>query len=350
MLTHLKLENFRNHKNLEIELGRTTFIVGPNGAGKSNILEAISVLSFCRSYRDEVKSNLICFDSTFARIVSDDLEICLMKTPQSALRAKSKGILKKAVDFVGELPAVVLTPESFSIIIGGPNERRRFLDLMLSQTSQTYLRALVDYNKVKKQRNRLLKNIHLGISNPKELDYWDRELVLFGDLITEERIRSVNFINNLIRQIYESIAESKDKTLEIVYQKSSHNLESDLIKFRTKDIATERSNFGPHRDDLIFEFDGRNMSNFASRGEMKSALLALKISELKYLENESKKQGYREKAEPILLLDDVFSEFDAKHREHLSKLIVEYQTVITSTDRSLLDDKSLGKVKVIDLG
>ena len=348
MIKKLKLENFRNHKNLEVELGYTTVIIGPNGAGKSNILEAVSLISFCRSYREETKSNLIHFESDFSRVSTDNFEICLIKSPVASLRAKKKGVVRKAVDFVGELPAVIFSPESFNIVMGGPNERRRFLDMMLSETSKSYISNLVDYNKIKKQRNHLLRNIHQGASKPSELDYWDKELAGLGNLIIKERISAIDFINPIISGLYEEISGQKNSKLEVVYQKSSPNLAEDLVHFRQKDIVTERSNFGPHRDDLLFLFNGRNMARFSSRGEIKSALLALKIAELKYLEKELKKKNL-DKREPILLLDDVYSEFDADHKKHLSKLLIEYQTIITSADNSILDEKMLGDAKIIDL-
>ncbi|MCL5410735.1 MAG: DNA replication and repair protein RecF [Patescibacteria group bacterium] len=353
MFNHLCLENFRNHKKFEIDLDQITVLVGLNGAGKSNILEAMTMLSFCRSFREDDKKNLINFDSDYARIVGDDLEIFLSKTPRLFMQAKEKGINRKLSDFIGCLPTVVFSSETISIITGSPSDRRRFLDVMISQINSEYLRTLIDYKKVKQQRNNLLQRIFQRQSGENELDFWDKELVKLGGVIVEERKKVINYINDFLSNLYQTISGDAGANLRIAYIKNfeADDLEEALHRFRRREIASGKTIFGPHRDDIIFELNGRNMANFASRGEIRSAVLALKIAELKYIENikEESLEINNSLVKPILLLDDIFSEFDPERRAHLGELVSQYQSLITSTEESHLSPELLKKAKIIEI-
>ena len=352
MFKKLSLENFRNHKKFEIDLDRITVLVGLNGAGKSNILEAMTMLSFCRSFREEDKRNLINYDQDYARIVGDDLEIFITKTPRLFMQAKEKGISRKLSDFIGLLPTVVFSSETILIITGSPSDRRRFLDVMISQINSEYLRTLISYKKVKQQRNNLLQRIFQRQGEEDELDFWDKELVRLGSIIIKEREEAVLIIDSALPELYQSISGDSKADFKVGYLKSFEGeMEEALRRFRRREIASGRTIFGPHRDDIIFTLDGRNMANFASRGEIRSAILALKIAELKYLEN-IKKKSLRESnnsAKPILLLDDIFSEFDPERRAHLGELVSQYQSLITSTEESHLSPELLKKAKVIEI-
>ncbi|MEK7097580.1 MAG: DNA replication and repair protein RecF, partial [Patescibacteria group bacterium] len=290
MFKKLSLENFRNHKKFEIDLDRITVLVGLNGAGKSNILEAMTMLSFCRSFREEDKRNLINYDQDYARIVGDDLEIFITKTPRLFMQAKEKGISRKLSDFIGLLPTVVFSSETILIITGSPSDRRRFLDVMISQINSEYLRTLISYKKVKQQRNNLLQRIFQRQGEEDELDFWDKELVRLGSIIIKEREEAVLIIDSALPELYQSISGDSKADFKVGYLKSFEGeMEEALRRFRRREIASGRTIFGHHRDDIIFTLDGRNMANFASRGEIRSAILAFKIAELKYLENIKKK-------------------------------------------------------------
>lgn len=352
MFKHLRLENFRNHKKFELNFDQITVLVGLNGSGKSNILEAMTMLSFCRSFREEDKKNLINFDSDYARVVGDDLEIFITKAPRLLMQAKEKGVNRKLSDFIGRLPTVVFSSETISIITGSPSDRRRFMDVMISQINSEYLRTLIGYKKVKQQRNNLLQRIFQRQGNEDELDFWDKELIKLGSMIIEEREEAVLIINGALPKLYQSISGDPKADFKIGYLKSFEGeMEEALRRFRRREIASGRTLFGPHRDDIIFTLDGRNMANFASRGEIRSAVLALKIAELKYLEN-IKEKSLRESdnsAKPILLLDDIFSEFDPTRRARLGELVSQYQSLITSTEESHLSPELLKKSKVIEI-
>ncbi len=343
MLQNIKLENFRNHAKKEFELAQITVFIGKNGVGKSNILEAVSLLSFCKSFREENKRNLISYDADFARVVGGELEVFIQKEPIALYKAKSRGVFRRKVDFIGLMPAVIFSPETMAIITGGPKERRRFLDAMISQVDRDYLLALISFEKVKEQRNSLLQNIAKGFGREDELDYWDEKFVEHASTILAKRNQAISFFNQRLSQLYETISGLPKQALEINYiQTLTTEIKDNLSANRRREIASGRSLFGPHRDDIIINLNSHNMANYASRGEIRSGVLALKIAEINYLEQNHPNHQIK----PILLLDDIFSEFDKDRRSYLGKLIQGYQTIITTTDEEFLspDLKTLSKV------
>ncbi len=341
MLKHLSLTNYRNHSKFELELSEITVLIGKNGAGKTNVLESIELLSSCRSFRGDNRLDLIKFGADFTRVVGDDLEVFVQRIPRLSFQVKERGIKRKVADFVGLLPSVIFTPETLQIITGEPKERRRFLDIVISQKDHKYLRALQDYKKVLTQRNNLLKLISEGRSSEGELDFWDQELVVAAKIITEGRKEAINSFSREVSQFYQTISGQKKSQVEIIYHaKAEGDFAAKLLAKRGIDVAVGLTTSGPHRDDLQFKLNTLEAEKYASRGEIRSIVLALKMAELKYLENDIK---------PILLLDDIFSEFDTVRRAHLYDLIKNYQSVITTTDRNHLSPELLTKASVIEV-
>lgn len=356
MLKTLHLQNFRNHKDFRLDLDRITIITGANGTGKSNILEALAMLAFCRSFRAAKKQQMINFESDFARLTADDAELFFGFTPQFTFKGKIRGLPQKLTGFVGFRPAVVLSPETLEIITGSPADRRRFLDIMMSQVDRDYLDALVSYGSIKQQRNSLLRRLKHREAQEPELNYWDGQLIQLAGIITTKRVETVEFLNQFLTGTYRRISagehsESTDGSGLIVrHIKNYDDLAADLSRYRSRDIAGERTNLGPHRDDLAFELNRRDMLKYASRGEIKSAILALKMAEMKFIEGKRKLNPSRyENTAPTLLLDDIFSEFDPVRRRHLSELLDEYQTVITTADIEGLPEGLLKKSKLVKL-
>ena len=348
MLKNINLENFRSHHKFDLDLDHITIILGPNGAGKTNILEAISLLSFCRSFREDDKKNLINIDKEYARITGDDLELFMTRHPRLILKVKTKGIARKVADFIGYLPSVVFSPETISIITDSPSYRRRFLDIMISQVDREYLVSLMNFKKIRQQRNNLLQHIAKGLGNESELSFWDNEFAKESKIIIDKRGESVRFLNGILAKFYQSISGNKTDVLQLEYH---NNFEGDILNHlkesRAREIAYGGTIFGPHRDDLIFKLNGKDMGNFASRGELKSAILALKIAELNFLESKPKFED--NEYAPLLLLDDIFSEFDPVRRAHLSKLISQYQSVITTTEKEHIPEELLKEAKIVEL-
>lgn len=352
MLKKLTLENFRSHKKYSIDLDKTTVLVGLNGAGKTNVLEAISLLAHGRSFREDDKRNLINFDEEYCRVVGDDLEVFITDSPRLKTLGKIRGVGKRMTEFIGSQPAVVFSPETIDIIIGAPAMRRRFLDIMIAQVDKEYLRALAAYTKVRRQRNRLLQSIAEGRANESELEFWDLELVEHAKIISTRRIDVLWSFNKELKRLYIEISGDESSDFEIKYiNKSGDDLKLKLEESRAREIAYGATIYGPHRDDLEFRLNTKNMANYASRGELRSAILALKVAELNFLDKAMKNDTLRweEGASPILLLDDIFSEFDKERREHLGKIILLYQTLITTTETGHLSSDLLKKAKIVEL-
>lgn len=345
MLKVLKLENFRNHEHFELDLGKTTVILGQNGIGKTNILEAIALLSFCRSFRLDDKKNLIQKDKEYFRIVGDDLEIFLSKTPRSMMQVKERGAARKISDFIGLLPAVVFSYETIAVISGSPMDRRRFLDVMISQVDKEYFRALVEYKKIKTQRNNLLQKVSMGLAKEDEMVFWNERFVELGMFIVRTREGAIEYLNTNLGKNYELISGEIGSSLKLEYMKNSDDLNESLRRLGKKEMIIGKTLFGPHKDDIKFNLNSLDMSLFASRGEIRSAILSLKIEELNFIEKNNKMPD----STPILLLDDIFSELDPKRREHLGELVGNYQTLITSTEESLLSEYILNNAKVVKL-
>ncbi|MEI6144572.1 MAG: DNA replication and repair protein RecF, partial [Candidatus Berkelbacteria bacterium] len=215
MLKTLSLTNYRNHSKFELELSEITVLIGKNGIGKTNVLESIGALSSCRSFRGDNRLEMIKFDADYARIVGDDLEIFIQRTPRLVFQVKERGIKRKVADFVGLLPSVVFSPESLEIIIGDPKERRRFLDIVISQKDHKYLRALQDYKKILSQRNNLLKLISDGRASVDQLDFWDTEMVVTAKIITNSRQSAVADFAGLISGFYQTISGQKNSAIDL---------------------------------------------------------------------------------------------------------------------------------------
>ena len=341
VLKHLSLTNYRNHSKFELDLGEITVLIGKNGTGKTNVLESIGVLSSCRSFRGDNRLELIKFDSDYARIVGDDLEVFIQNSPRLSFQVKERGIKRKVADFVGLLPSVIFSPESLEIVKGEPKERRRFLDILISQKDHRYFQNLLDYKKVLTQRNGLLKRILDNQAGEDELSFWDDEMVGLAISITKQRGSVVSEFSSELSDFYRVISGKKESTLEIHYHpKAGEGFAEKLHARRAIDIAAGTTTTGPHRDDLEFKLNNLEASKYASRGELRTVVLSLKAAELKYLENDKR---------PILLLDDVFSEFDADRRAHLAEIVSNYQTLITTTDREHLSPEILTKASVIEV-
>ena len=343
-LTSIKLENFRNHERLDLKLAPITAIIGVNGVGKSNIIEAIALLSSCRSYREEDKRNMVMEGKTFARISSGELEIFLQREPTALLKAKIRGVFKRHSEFIGTLRSVVFSPETIDLIYGSPKARRRFIDILISQKDREYLRNLMAYEKVRKERNSLLQRVAERLAEPSELDFWDEEFIKYGVQIIEKRLETILGLNALLSKNYRCISGNNGDLAEIIYHESTgdRRLPQRIAADRQKEIWAKRSLFGPHRDDIRFLLNNHEAATYASRGESKSLVLSLKIAETEILADSDQEK-------PILLLDDLFSEFDMIRREHLMQFATKYQTIITTTDQALFGGEFQKLIDFVEL-
>lgn len=345
-LKQINLTNFRNYGSLSLDFDqRPTILVGNNAVGKSNLLEAIYLLSTTKSLRVETEDELIKEGEEFTRIegfIADpETELLiLVNSPSNEVNFRKKimvnGISKRAVDFIGNLPAVIFYPSDINMVTGAPSLRRWHLDLSLAQVDPYYKKALTLYEQILISRNRVLKRIREGQGRMDELRYWTDELVKQGKLISEKRKDFFEFISAAYA------VNSLDKLLgdfRFEYRESEVTAER-LSETNGREVAAAATLIGPHRDDFLCLLDGRSLAHFGSRGEQRTATLAFKLSQLEYM---AKVFGKR----PILLLDDVFSELDANHRAHVVEIVGKQQTIIATVELENIPKEFLNSARIL---
>ena len=359
-LKSLSLTNFRNYNDFESNFKKGLVILtGQNGAGKTNLLEAVQLLSLSKSFRARSDYDLVRFDMDYAKIrgkvkqnsTETDLDITIEKAQRRQKTIKVNGIEKKAFDLVGELVTVLFAPEDLNLIGASPGDRRKYLDVVICQTNRDYCRSLAQYKKVLQNRNQLLSNIKEGFSSKDELSFWNEKLVILGAKIIVQRRKVINFFNTRLSEVYNEICDSKDQELKLIYRPNLPLIKGssipdifmqELINKQDREIYKTVTLVGPHRDNFIFELNNNKLATFGSRGECRSAILALKSTELDFVE---KKLGER----PLLLLDDVFSELDKQRRNHMFDLVSRQQTFITTADFVALEVGFVREAQVIKI-
>lgn len=276
---------------------------------------------------------------------------------------------------LGRLAVVLFLPESLQLVAGPPQLRRQFLDLLLIQEDRRYAYHLLQLQKVLRQRNKLLKLINEAGTGADQLAFWDETMIEHSGLLFLSRARGLAAINETIAERYRTMSGQKGE-LGLEYRpaavsvsegeserlKDPANRPSDrgewaallgqtLTRYQYRELAAGRTLYGPQRDDFVFVLDGRPLADFGSRGELRSAVLALKACEADYLINHFKNQTDPAAAAPLVfLLDDVYSELDEERRGQLARLIGDHQAVITTTDLSHLDAATQKIAKVITIG
>jgi DNA replication and repair protein RecF len=330
MVTDLRLQHFRSYGDASFELSPgVNIVVGPNASGKTNLLEALLVLARGNSYRAK-DGELVQFKKPWARLDAH-LGDSEQRTVKITLEPPTKsyeitGKSYKRLSFNNTLPVVLFEPEHLRLLSGGPERRREYVDDLLEQTIVGYGTLRRKYRRTLAQRNALLKQ-H---GTRTQVFPWDLRLSELAGQIVRARTRIAERLNEETSPLYQELSTSKTR-VSLVYEARwpAESYESKLLKELENnlalDIARGFTAAGPHREDLLVLFDGRPAQETASRGEIRTAVLALKIIELKIIE---KARGMT----PLLLLDDVFSELDGKRRHALTDYLAPYQTFITTTD------------------
>lgn len=333
MITKLILKQFRNHKLLEIPISSNLIaITGPNASGKTNILESIYISSISKSFRSS-DAKLITHGEDFFTIdrYEDDINIHIrysLINGSGTKKFKYKNKYTPIKDMIGKNPVVLFEPRDLDLLVGLPAIRRRYLDQLLSQTDQQYLLSLKKYKKLLMSRNSLLRRAKKQtVSNLGELLFiLNIQIVEPAMYIISARKKLIEEIQDIITNNYSKISKS-DIDIIISYSPSADNQDQLLSKIEqntSRDIVTGFSSIGPHREDFKVIFNSHNIEDNASRGEVRSLVLAFKLSELEYIEKVLHKR-------PTLLLDDVLSELDDNRQTYLLNNLSSQQTFITTT-------------------
>lgn len=338
MLTSLRLQNFRSFTDSTFELGRgVTIVAGPNASGKTNLLEALLVLARGASYRAKI-DHLVNFDQPWARLDSHDNQglkrtLKITREPDSGRQYEIDGKIYKRLSTDRALPVVLFEPNHLQMFSGGPERRRDYMDDLLEQTVLGYGSLRRQYKRALLQRNNLLKKP--GSGGAAQLFPWDVRISQLGGQIARFRTELTGLINNRLSDLYGRLSRT-DTRVEAVYDSGwpIDNYESLFLNSLAAGRETDRlrgfTGRGPHREDLVITFDSQAAQRSASRGEARTAVLALKVIELDLVEKARPGQT------PLLLLDDVFSELDANRRQALTSHLRHYQTFITTTDADLV--------------
>ncbi len=354
----LHVTNYRNYVRTNVSLDRgLNLFVGDNAQGKSNLLEAIYLLSTLRSSRassdaDLVRRDILGSEFPVARLECQversagnlHLEVAIVGRTTDAnhragKRVRVNGVPKRASDAVGQLCAVLFSTLDIEIVAGPPLLRRRYLDMMISQVDRGYLRAMQRYAKVLQQRNSLLKRIQAREASSVELGFWDQELAHSGGVIMKAR---TDALGHLVPQAAYQMERLSDglETLQLTYRPSLGGLDDASLPIeeaewtarmlkalgalRAREIGAGTTIAGPHRDDIVAEIDGMPADSYASRAQQRIAALSMRIAEASYLR---KVLG----DDPVVLLDDVLSELDARRRKAVLEFFESFQQTIVTT-------------------
>lgn len=330
----IKLQNFRNYKQLELNLNKNINIIyGNNAQGKTNILESIFLCSFGKSFRTTKEKEMIKFNETnlivevFYQKKDRDGKIKIEIGDKKQIYLNGIKI-KKLSELLGNVNIVIFTPDDINILKDGPAGRRRFLDMMIGQLRPNYVYNLNMYLKTIEQRNNYLRQIREENKPEEMLEIWDGKLAEYAEIIFNYRNEFIRKIIQKINKIHSEITENKE-TLEIEYISNCENKESylKLLKERRKlDIIKGFTTKGIHRDDFMIYINKKEVGTYGSQGQNRTVVLSLKLAELNVIYDEIGEY-------PILLLDDFMSELDIERRKNFLNNIKNTQVILTGTEK-----------------
>lgn len=380
MLKHLSLTNFRNYARLEIDVpSGLLLLVGGNAQGKTNLIEAISYLSTFLSFQAETDRQLIHFSAAreplaVGRLVAEyqrgqfdhRLEVRIIlenENRNGASRVRKEvfldGVKQKLSAVVGHFSAVTFLPQSIQIVAGSPEDRRRFLNLAISQVNPAYTEALADFARALQQRNALLKLLSERGGDDSQLDFWDGEISRWGGFLIQARIHALQELEQIAAPIHRRLTREREG-LAFLYQpaydpyrlpSAQYPLAMDIAvnrqqipllqiqegylhtlrKNRREDIQRGVTTIGPHRDEVRFLSNGLDLGSYGSRGQCRTAVIALKLAELAWIQSKTNQQ-------PVFLLDEVLAELDPQRRQDLLHSLLQCeQAILTTAELGLFD-------------
>ncbi|HLC44932.1 MAG: hypothetical protein A2722_04255 [Candidatus Doudnabacteria bacterium RIFCSPHIGHO2_01_FULL_50_11] len=355
-ISKVTTENFRNLKNLEWDVAQDfVILVGPNASGKTNFLESIFYASTLQAFPPGKSWEIITFGSDYFRVSFEieqkGLEYYYGRKENNRYMRSQRinGIKKMPSQILGALPSVSFLPQDLNLLRLSPGVRREYLDEVLLQTESEYEEVMIEYAKVLTQRNELLYRIALGQAQEQELDFWDQKLSFLGSTIMGARTKLAEFLNAGLEDVYTSLTGSEIDlrflyTTSGIEEISQENIYDQLLRHRNQDVASGRTETGPHRDDWrIEDSNTRNLARFLSRGEQRSVIIALKMQEFQFLKDVLG-------VEPVMLLDELLAELDKTRQGHLlNHLPPKTQKFLTTTDIDALPESVVSQALIITI-
>lgn len=358
----LKVKNYRNYEELDINFeNKVNVILGENAQGKTNIMESIYVLAMAKSHRTSNDKDLIRWDEEYAKIegrihkknTSVPLELIISKKGK---KARCNHIEQQRLSqYIGNMNVVMFAPEDLHLVKGSPQVRRRFIDMEIGQVSPVYLYEYTQFQKILQQRNHYLKMLQTKKQNDfAMLDVLTEQFIQYAVKILEKRFQFLKLLQKWAEPIHKGISRNLE-TLQIQYKPSvdvseSMNLskmveeyQEKFVKIKQREIDRGVTLFGPHRDDLVFIVNGRDVQTFGSQGQQRTTALSLKLAEIELIHAEIGEY-------PILLLDDVLSELDDYRQSHLLNTIQgRVQTFVTTTSVDGIDHITLREASTYEV-
>lgn len=356
-IKNIELKNYRNYDNLKIDFNNNmNIIIGNNAQGKTNLLESIYVLAVTKSFLSNSDKNLIKFDNHFSKIKgfldgnngTNYIEI-IINDNGKCIKVNNKEI-KRISEYISTMNVIVFSSNDIILFKDSPSSRRKYFNIQISQIDKYYLKYLNDYNILLKQRNEFFKILNPNKENDvKYLNIINDSYVSLSILISKYRKKYIDDINEFLGDIFYSITGIDGLYINYVsnINYDDNYSESDLInrinKVIDREIQYKMTLIGPNRDDFYFSLNGKNLSSFGSQGQIRSAILALKLSEVKLFSNLVGDS-------PILLLDDIFSELDIVKKNNILKYLDgNIQTIITTTDLKNIEENIWKKANVYEI-
>ena len=339
-LNSLSILNYKNIHEADLAFSpKINCFIGNNGMGKTNILDAIYFLSFCKSHSNSIDSQNIMHEAEFCLLqgkysLGDKAEeiYCGMKHRQKKQFKRNKKEYEKLSDHIGLLPLVLVSPDDSALISEGSDERRKFVDGVISQFNKTYLNNLLQYNNALKQRNAILK-MEVPVDHS-VLDLWEDQMVVYGTYIYEQRNKFIDEFVPIFQNFYSFISGGNEQ-ISLTYQ-SQHqdrDIKERMVLTRERDFALGYSTQGIHKDELEMLLDGYPIKRVGSQGQNKTYLISLKLAQFDFLKR-------THKLSPLLLLDDIFDKLDSLRVKKIVELVSDDtfgQIFITDTNREHLD-------------
>jgi DNA replication and repair protein RecF len=343
-LKRLSILNFKNYPEARLDFSNhVNCLTGNNGEGKTNVLDAIHYLSFCKSFFNPIDSQNILHEAPFFLIQGifegedgeDDI-YCGLKRNQKKQFKRNKKEYSRLADHIGLYPLVMISPADSELITEGSESRRKFIDSVIAQFDREYLESLIQYNKVLSQRNALLKQISdSGKFDKDSLDIWDIQLIDHGKKVYDKRKKFINSFISIFQKYYELISSGREQVgMEYTSHLNNGSFSEILTKAINRDRVMEYTTVGIHKDDLEFTINGHPLKKYASQGQQKSFLIALKLAQFDFIKN-------IKKVTPILLLDDIYDKLDDLRVKQLMELVSSDnfgQLFITDTHPTRLTD------------